>query len=125
MTLPELERRLVAASGPDRAIDSAIGNATVDQKCWRVVDDKGNAEAWGSFGEEEGWYPAGECPPYTSSIDAALTLVPEKCGWAIDGAAGSFAEAAVSGIESGRMATPAIALCLAAIRARIATLGEG
>ena len=58
-------------------------------------------------------------PAYTASLDAAETLVPENCkrcwaaGWGIDGVA-----FATIGFERSRYAaTPALALCAAALRA--------
>jgi hypothetical protein len=52
------------------------------------------------------------CPAYTASIDAALTLVPEGAGFALMG------RAAKVGRETSKGATTAIALCIAALKAR-------
>ncbi len=51
-------------------------------------------------------------PDYTGSVDAALTLVPEGCGWLAMGNAAKVGRCPAHG------ATPAIALCIAALRAR-------
>jgi hypothetical protein len=60
-------------------------------------------------------------PYYTTSLDAALTLVPEGAIWTIscgDGEPG-FAFIDTGGrIEEHDAATPALALCIAALRAR-------
>jgi len=59
-------------------------------------------------------------PAYTLSLDAALTLVPEGCGWT--GGSGrafhiwKYTHTAVS--EYGNAATPALALTAACLRAR-------
>lgn len=74
-------------------------------------------------------------PHYTSSLDAAMTLVPERCGWIagwgqtrpdepMGGAQitpyarynGSFV--AGETIAESEAATPALALCIAALKAR-------
>jgi len=67
-------------------------------------------------------------PPYTASIDAALTLVPEGLRWRVSGvpaADKAFASCATGSIMDpatkewdGIHATPAIALCTAALKAR-------
>ena len=53
---------------------------------------------------------------YTESLDAAVTLVPDGLGWMIMG------NAAKVGRLPSRGATPALALCAAALRARAAML---
>lgn len=70
-----------------------------------------------------------EVPPYTTSLDAATSLVPDDCGWDV----GSNGEAIVyfmpePGATIGpvrghakRAASPAIGICIAAIKARSAT----
>jgi hypothetical protein len=50
--------------------------------------------------------------PYTASLDAAVTLVPEGCGWMV------MRSAAKVGRWPSRGATAALALCAAALRAR-------
>lgn len=59
MSLAELTGKLEQATGPDRGLDDLIW-LEVD----RVLQRKGQS-----------------VPPYTSSVDAALTLIPE--GWRI------------------------------------------
>ncbi len=51
-------------------------------------------------------------PPYTASLDAAMMLVPDHDGWIIMG------NSAKVGRQISGAATPALALCAAALRAR-------
>lgn len=89
--MKDLIERLEAATGPDQELDHAIGMAV-------------------GFGGD-----------FTSSIDAALTLVPEGYGWNLQGNTNSF-YAVVRGYKNKVSPTPAIALCIAALRARETTL---
>ena len=62
-------------------------------------------------------------PHYTTSIDAALTLVPEGCAWGCTSACGTSKPVASCGPISGPVhgtkgATPALALCIASLKAR-------
>ncbi len=75
-----------------------------------------------SLREHRAKYPAGNqtfwhFPNWTRSLDAALTLVPERCRWDIQQDR-TAAFASVDGDTTGRMGTPALALCVAALRAR-------
>lgn len=73
-------------------------------------------------------------PHYTTSLDAALTLVPEECGWYVDDAGevavfegkrdDNNAGALIIG-NCHRAPTPALALCIAALRARQAIKENG
>ncbi len=57
-------------------------------------------------------------PPYTTSLDAALTLVPEGYGFAMCTVSSGDYEATVqNGGESVKQSLP-LALCIAALRAR-------
>ena len=96
MTIEELIARLEAADGPSRELDDAIEMLRPD------------------------YLRQPHCR-YTSSIDAALSLVPEQYDWVLDSdglAALLFANRAC---HTGRGKTPAIALCIAALKARAAT----
>jgi hypothetical protein len=64
---------------------------------------------------------------FTTSIDAAMTLVPEGCEWNLGGSpvkgfagAGSFGAMIHQGIDQihGEAPTPALAMCIAALRAK-------
>ena len=61
--LEELAERLERASGPDRELDAQIGRYAAAEFLGHVPD----APQYG-------------CQPFTASIDAAMSLVPE--GWA-------------------------------------------
>lgn len=113
----DLAARCEAAEGADGQLDHAIGYATCP--------------------ERGGW------PHYTASIDAALTLVPEEyslAGFAeydpsMGALAGKFTcslvprdhahlktyEERVAAMGRSNAATPALALCAAALRARKAS----
>jgi hypothetical protein len=84
----------------------------------------------------EHWYPPGSAvaaklPPFTSSIDAALTLIPseprnEPSGtydWQLESTNGGLTISARVGPEDTRSfaETPTLALCIAALKARSAT----
>lgn len=107
----DLIERLEKATGPDREIDLAIYRAEFPHPA--VGLPKRNQDE----------YDRARGPRYTSSIDAALTLVPEGCKWEAssypkNGAAwvGPF-KAPVQQFTVA--ATPAIALCIAALKARL------
>lgn len=102
--LDELIQRLEKATGPDRELDIAIASAWKQHHSgrWSIVN----------------------APYFTSSIDAALTLVPE--GWFMEALhqqprgwlcyVGSRSNS-LARMES-EADTAAIALCIAALRAR-------
>lgn len=114
--IKSLIERLEKAPGPSRELDKEIAESCGwernEDDFWRHKDRYWAREAFD--------YP----PNFTSSIDAALTLVPQKYDWylhmidevynACVGPIGTF-----SGTSSVIGATPAIALCIAALRARI------
>jgi hypothetical protein len=60
-------------------------------------------------------------PSYTTSIDAAVTLVPEKHAWSVSSYCSGFVHAPNGDcISSDGGRTPALRLCAAALRARAA-----
>lgn len=96
--LIELAERCEKAEGPDRELDLCI---------MRYAENIGGA--------------AENAKHYTASIDAALTLVPEGLQFYLS--RGDYATAATVGREQewhATAATPALALCAAALRARAA-----
>ena len=106
--LVELAERCEAAEGPDRELDDSIRFITRQP------------------------FNAHQEPSYTASIDAALTLVPEGHHWQVGiGIETEFghrdsAYAWCSQSDCGELniaATPALALCVAALRA-LANPGE-
>src|SRR3569832_1648284 len=113
--LLELAERCEAATRPDRELD------------WDIAD------AMGSNGSIHKRVAA---PRYTASLDAAMTLVPEhgaveRSGWHTIGTPwagfeiwmyreenGTWLHSSSDPITEGNAATPALALCAAALRAR-------
>ena len=62
-------------------------------------------------------------PGYTTSLDAAMTLVPEGMGWGCVSNCGDAPATASCGSRGGlpqgaNAATPALALCIASLKAR-------
>jgi len=139
--IPRLER----ATGPDRELDGAIALATGWQHK-ETEDGRGISgepiikHTWTSPGGEEFWekttifnrankYPE-ELPHYTASLDAALTLVPEGYRWNVESSENGLLshikpvagvavdEAAAPSSDQFFAATPALALCIAALKAR-------
>ena len=123
--------RLEAAAEGSRELDEEIAFATE----WRPIDWAPSAE---SFAEHEQkhdyatawiahapWHNTWPIPHYTTSLDAALTLVPE--GWQWDVRCAEFPQSCPTafcwppGVRSGHAdeaATPALAFCIAALKAR-------
>ena len=109
--MQELIERLEKATGPDRVLDGHIR---------QLVEPR-----------PPGILPETPCPGYTSSIDAALTLVPKDAVWHVMTDYGDLNRAKVG--PAGRPSasiyngdyfheadaeTPALALCIAALMAR-------
>jgi hypothetical protein len=117
-----LAARCEAASGEmDRALDGLIGIAVNPAASLWTPD-------WWSGGPNEylRWpdLPSGESryetvPYYTSSIDAAVTLVPDGAHWQVGRDVGPWAAVwTKTRLPSHCLAaTPALALCAAALRA--------
>ena len=107
MTLPDLIAALERAEGPSPYLDE-------------VIDDMALERGWR---QERATYHG---LTYTSSIDAALTLVPVGRDWHVQkNPSVSAAWALVEmpdrtqwGTNMHKAATPAIALCIAALKAR-------
>jgi hypothetical protein len=103
--LSSLIARVEAAAGPDREIDAEIDLAIFPDR--RIVGDH-VIDRMG-FGKP--------VPHYTSSIDAALTLLPEGAGYNLQGA-GDAHYAISAGHYSKKCPTPALALLSAILKAR-------
>lgn len=118
--MDDLIARLENATGPDRSIDDAIFELAHGRKRGRSTFEQ--------------YEPSERLPEYTGSIDAALTLVPEGYTWiAGDGGimAGEPNDLRYGAIvftepgpeqEAASGSNPAIALCIAALKARTAAL---
>jgi len=115
--MTSLIKRLEALTGPSREVDAEIAKATGWESVpWEFAGTRGVT-----------WYASGpeaykECPHFTGSIDAALTLMPAtlkntvllqtsspaKAGFGRDGKKFTYFEGV----------TAPIALCIAALKAR-------
>lgn len=107
----DLIDRLEKAAGPDRELDRAIAAAIIQ---WPTGID-GDAVM--------GMQDAEHLTPYTSSIDAALTLVPEGHDWVVgdvNGQVGGTPYACVGSTKKHFGETAVLSLCIAALRARTA-----
>lgn len=120
--MKDLIERLEKATGPDRELDLAIH--IVDSQCdpTSTYNKEHDCLEWFEYHPE---VPGGASelladplPLYTGSLDAALTLVPAGVSWQVtngnDGAFYSF----VDKTEYQKGTTPAIALCIAALKAQ-------
>lgn len=125
MTLLELAERCEKATGPDRELNAAIGSALYQMKVGREVPGiEGCAHE-----------------PVTASLDAATQLVPEGWRWMagqrefphcrayVENGELAFAGAGMRRNPKRKWfevtaATPALALCAAALRARAAQIGD-
>lgn len=125
MTAPDIDglvERLAALSGPDRESDAKIYTLAIGLKMYQSVYERPD----GDLCIHEYADPTG--PSYfrllrfTESIDAALTLVPEGWCWGLFDEPNAWlwptpTRDLLTGIQ-GKGATPAIALCIASLRAR-------
>jgi hypothetical protein len=112
--------RCEQATGPDRELDLRIAKRREQKPIPESANRIDGEMVWSG--------PLGFfLPAYTASLDAAMALVPEGCPWALcspDGDEPAFATLAMTmagDAEHGSGATPALALCAAALRARAAS----
>ena len=121
--LNDLIARLEAATGPDRALDAEIAEAcgTMPHGLTRALSNGEPAEWWWD-GEDCLWPPE-----FTASVDAAITLAPNDLMWFLGRLDSSdmrfcatISERGAVGSKTWRgfSASPAIALCVAALNAR-------
>lgn len=126
MSLDELIARLEAASEGSRELDALIHAAVVNPPV--MVDGgswKGDVPAaYEPMSMVIGRLPGKDlaeltgCPRYTTSLDAAMGLVPEGHGWTASNYGGAFVHPIDHGPpEHGRHKSPALALCIAALKA--------
>lgn len=112
-----LAERVEALSGPDREVDDTIAAALFTGKhrvCVKGLSDEAGG-MW-MFTYPDG--SIGSALRFTASLDAAMTLVPDyaKDDWSLIG--GRHWQAIVGPNEDqADAATPALALCAAALRA--------
>lgn len=141
MTMDEIADRVEAAEGADRELDLAIGLAVLG---WKWVEDDFGDYLILDFGaaHQVGWRKGEaipDCIPHiTGSLDGAASLIPDGAHFDIrsDGRDGDDEPYAfvhqrhwsghtifkTSG--SANAATPALALCAAALRARARKTGD-
>lgn len=105
MTISSLIKRLEEATGPDRELDAdlAIACDLISEREWWSTD----------------YLKFGLVPCYTASVDAAIALAERvlgPVGWNVQGNTNIF-YSSVAGHTSRSKATPAIALCIAVLRA--------
>lgn len=103
--MDDLAERIEAAEGPSRELDAEISDAV-----WRAK--------WGRKKPKDI-----AVDPFTASLDAAMMLVPEGCfyGFLRHGDGKRFiaiCQAEGPDLRWRNAATPALALCAAALRAR-------
>jgi len=130
--LRELIARLEAAVGPDRELDAEMWLATTigaTRKKWSYIHTASGRECH----IDETRTATGQLivvPEFTSSIDAALTLVPEGWFWWVGHLdetdrrfVATISKHAIVGTPShkGFAPTTALALCIAACKARPAS----
>jgi len=120
MSIDELIERLEKATGASRELDGEIACLTDNAV---QVEVTGLKDVLFKPASQHGTLRTDPLP-YTSSIDAALTLVPEGCAYELRRPLGQCVGATVYGHNihaDADAATPALALCIAALRAQRAT----
>lgn len=133
--LNKIIERLEKATGPDRELDALIVAELHDatMRPYPPSDDFGPHDKW-QFWTHDGKHFLGSeaefpVPAYTSSVDAALTLVPDGLPWMVRrsqpwDAAHPYCAAYVQTAEHDehssltKATTAARALCIAALKAR-------
>jgi hypothetical protein len=118
-TLLALAERCEQAAEPDRELDAEIAVALFGGEIiWKTANWTMDQYPTRRFKNSDyiGGYQSSGILTYTESIDAAVTLVPEGCGWMV------MKNVAKVGRWPKRGATPALALCAAALRARAAAI---
>lgn len=101
--------RLEKATEGSRVLDGLIAEGVFDYAVeWSVEINPQPCDQGGNY-----------LPEFSRSIDAALTLVPERFGWDC----GAFANICTAGVGRyhARASTVPLALCIAALRAREVT----
>lgn len=140
MRIASIIERVEAASGPGRELDQAIYCAVTAAQGHRINKlVGGELEVWPKRDDRFFTVQPGMVLPYTASLDAAMTLVPEGWGWTVGD---KSPEPSLAWCEIDHLpwrkgyawaverklivqaATPALALCAAALRVRSALQSE-
>jgi hypothetical protein len=121
--LIELAERCEKATGPDRELDAEIAcHAPICQADYVRSASPANRRGMVTRHFNGGGRGTFVCDSYTASLDAAMTLVPEGAELVtlvLINSAGRMPSAGIDGGEHiSHAATPALALCAAALRAR-------
>lgn len=119
--MKDLIERLEAATGPAHDLDGEIALALG----WTYQKMKGDQRAYFRRPGETAYYNRSEPPRYTSSIDAALTLVPKGHWWTIEADAAWVRWLTANDVDTAQAhfnhrdgSSTALALCIAALKAR-------
>ena len=134
MTLSSLIERLEKAEGPDRELDADIAAAVLGGEIQWQTAMTGDALPVRKYPSKDHIRGFGREPVqrYTSSIDAALTFVPEGSQWTIEADTAWVRQLSATDVDEfqggffcrGGTCT-AIAICIAALRAQAAIEGGG
>lgn len=121
-TVSDLIAKLSAATGPSRELDAEIAvvvnGGEIVWKQTRYTMEQHPARRYASA-QHIGGYGFDHVPEYTASLDAALTLVPDEYDWVIGKTNSGLTVYAKVGPNIEEFAdTPALALCIAALKAR-------
>ena len=131
MTLPDIIARLEKATTGDRELDSRIHLVAIGipgfESSWRHSVFSENIDKWCKHGEINQVAKNHGIPEYSSSIDAALALLPGESFWMIGSGLHKLASASRRAAQPWARigdgpdtpgATSAIAICIAALKAR-------
>jgi hypothetical protein len=121
INLLALADRVEKLTGPDRATDGAIWAAVqgVELLIFEKPPSSGEVLSYRGSLNHPDWAGVG---PYTASLDAAMTLVPEGLVWDVTSTGTAWVDLTGSGeIEIARAKSPALALTAACLRARAST----
>jgi hypothetical protein len=130
--LLELAMRCERSPGPDKDLDLDIVNAVTSKPGWIWHDDMHWTITRNDYGSGAVGNPICSIDAYTASIDHAVTLIPD--GWFFSGldqqspAVRVWTEGNIAyhspGLDGICAATPALALCAAALRAQARVLAD-
>lgn len=128
MDVQQLVERLEKATEGDWELDKLIYelvNFPTEWRGFKIVQQWTCANGTYGFKTEDGTRYANciSAPRYTTSIDAALTLVPDGLKWSVGTWSDNFAKVGPEGFGPAKFSaennpTPALALCIAALKAQ-------
>jgi len=123
-----------AARGPDRDLDAEIAWLRTARDKKRLGPPDLSREVWHAGLPTPAWVKwdsvASFLPRPTGSLDAAASLAPDGWQWVCgqdrpqNGGAWADVQPNIVGVTKVRAATPALALTAAALRARLAQMGD-